>query len=79
MNKSGQLQVISIFVQVVLGILFWATGFAGLINEFSMNAITTNNLTGLVAFFIAYMNLWIFLGFMLLISIASVVGSGDSA
>ena len=69
MNQKGQFQVIGIFFQVVIGILFWSTGIADEITYWTQSAIATNNLSGLVAFLLAYMNLWIFLGFMLMVSI----------
>lgn len=77
MNRSGQFQPILIFFQVLLVLFFLATGFANIINYWVLNAINSNELTGLVAFVLAYMNLWIILGLMLVTSIGASVFTGD--
>jgi hypothetical protein len=75
-HKKGQLQVISIFMQVLLALFFLGSGLASNITYFTQASITNNNLTGLMAFMLAYMNLWIVLGLMLVTSIGSSVMLG---
>jgi hypothetical protein len=75
-HKKGQLQVISIFMQVLLALFFLGSGLASTITYFTQASITNNNLTGLMAFMLAYMNLWIVLGLMLVTSIGSSVMLG---
>lgn len=76
MNKKGQFQPITIIMQVLLVLFFLASGFAGIINYWVINSIINNELTGIVAFLLAYMNLWILLGLMLVTSIGVSVWTG---
>lgn len=77
-NKKGQFQAIGIFIQVLIGIFFWGTGFASHINYWTQRVIVAENLSGLTAFLLAYFNLWIFLAMMLLVSIgANIMGQGQ--
>lgn len=76
MKKKAQFQAIGIFIQVVFGIFFWVSGFASEITYWTQQAIINNSLSGLTAFGLAYMNLWIFLAFMLLTSIGANILEG---
>lgn len=76
-HKKAQFQAIGIFIQVVFGIFFWVSGFANHISYWSQQGIINNNLSGLTAFGLAYMNLWIFLAFMLLTSIGANIIGGE--
>ena len=78
MNKSGQFQAIGLFVQVIIAIIFWASGFAEQINYWTQRVILDKGLDGLLAFGLAYMNLWVFLSLMIVVSIgANVIGGGE--
>lgn len=78
MNKKAQFQPIGIFFQVLIGMFFWVSGFAQSINYWTQASITANGLTGLTAFLLAYMNLWVLLGLMLLTSIgANMIGGTE--
>ena len=77
MNKKGQIGTVVIFFEVLLALFFLGSGFAEQITYFTQLSITTNNLTGLVAFILAYMNLWIILGLMLTVSIGTSFAQGE--
>lgn len=71
MDKKGQFGTISIFFEVLLAMFFLGSGFADAITYWTQLAIVNNGLTGLVAFLLTYMNLWIVLGLMLVTSIGA--------
>jgi hypothetical protein len=77
MYKKGQFQIISIFMQVLIVLFFLGTGLGEVINTFTQNAITSNNMTGVTAFLLAYMNLWIILGLFLVVSIGTSFVGGN--
>jgi hypothetical protein len=76
MNKSGQFQAIGIFIQVVFGIFFWVSGFAEQITFWTQRVIEAEGLTGLTAFMLSYMNLWVFLAMMIMVSIGANIMEG---
>jgi len=71
MNKKGQFGTISIFFEVLLAMFFLGSGFADAITYWTQLSIATNGLTGIVAFLLAYMNLWIVLGLMMVMSVGA--------
>lgn len=78
MNKKGQFRAIGIFVQIIVAIFFWVSGFAEQINYWTQRVILAEGLSGLTAFGLAYFNLWILLFMMLIVSIgASVMEGGE--
>lgn len=64
-------------MQVLIVLFFLGTGLGEIINNFTQSAITTNNITGITAFMLAYMNLWIILGLMLVTSVGASFMGGD--
>lgn len=73
MNSRGQFLAINIFIGVVIGLFIWATAFSTHITYWAQSAIAENSMSGLAAFLLAYMNLWIFLGFAIVTSIGVAV------
>lgn len=71
MNKKAQFQPIIIFVNVAIAVFFWASGLASQINYWTQRVIVAENITGLTAFSLAYMNLWILLGLFIVTSIGA--------
>jgi ABC-type dipeptide/oligopeptide/nickel transport system permease component len=69
-NKKGQMNLLSFVAGIVVFVLIWGIWLGKFIAEWCKQAIIDNGYTGLSAFGLAYMNLWIF--FMLLIVIAFV-------
>jgi hypothetical protein len=59
------MQAFYIVFMVIIAVAVWMLAAGGLIQEFVTEAITTNGYTGLIAFFLANMNLWIFLGILI--------------
>jgi hypothetical protein len=69
-SKYGQLNLINFVIGIVIFLLVWGIWAGKFIAEWCQNAITENGITGIEAFLLSYMNLWIFL--MLLICVALV-------
>ena len=66
-----QFQPITIFFEVLITLFFFASGFASQISYWTQGSITSLGLTGMVAFLLAYMNLWIILSLMIVVSISA--------
>jgi hypothetical protein len=63
MNKRGQgIPVLGVIFGLVVFVILWFMFFAQQVSYWCTATITQNNLTGLEAFFLAYMNVWIFCG-----------------
>lgn len=78
MNKKAQFGTIAIFFEVLLAMFFLGSGFAEQITYWTQLSIVNNGLTGLTAFLLAYMNLWIVLGLMMVVSISSSILQGNN-
>ena len=62
MNNKGQAAILGVIFVVVVFFFLWAMLFAGWISTWSGYMITDNNLTGIEAFLMANMNLWVMCG-----------------
>lgn len=71
MNKNGQMDIIRIIFYLLIGVMFWALIGARLITEWSGRAIASQGLSGIEAFLLANLNVWIAVG--LFISILVIV------
>ena len=74
MNKKAQLPILSIFFGLVVFIILWAMFFGNWLNEWANFMIVNNSLTGLEAFLIAYINVWVFLGVIISIVVSVYFG-----
>lgn len=63
--RRGQLAILGVIFGLVIFFILWALWLGGWINTVTTDFVTTNSLTGIEAFFITYLNLWIFVGIML--------------
>lgn len=62
MNKKGQLAVLGIVFGLMIFLILFALFFASFVNTWAQQMITLNGLTGVEAFLMANMNLWIVIG-----------------
>jgi len=65
MNKKGQLAVLGIVFGLMIFVVLWALFFGAWVNTWAQQAITVNSLTGIEAFLVANMNLWIGIGVLI--------------
>ena len=74
-NKRGQ--IIGFFFLIIIFIAIWAFWLGAWLQEYGSRAISINSLTGLEAFFMANLNLFLF--FAILISIFLYLYLGGSS
>jgi len=74
LGKRGQLAVLGVIFALIIFVILWALFFGAWVNTWSQQMITVNGLTGVEAFLIANMNLWIGVG--VLIGAVSVAYAG---
>jgi hypothetical protein len=65
MNKNGQFTFITYLVVVFIVVAFWAIGFSSFFSEQGTALVESSGATGIEAFFIANLNLVIFLALVL--------------
>jgi hypothetical protein len=75
-SKKGQLAILGIVFGLIVFVILWALFFGEWVNLWAQQAITANNLTGIEAFLMANMNLWIGVG-LIIGSVASVYLGGS--
>ena len=61
MNTNGQMGIIGYVFGIIVFLLIDAFFLGKFINDWVQQAILDNGYTGLIAFLLAYMNLWIIL------------------
>lgn len=64
-QKKAQFGILSIIFGVVVFLILWALFFAGWLNTWAEQMILINNLTGIEAFLVSYINLWVGIGVMI--------------
>lgn len=69
MNTKGQ-NLLSFTAGVVVFVLIWGIWLGKFLAEWCSQAIIDNSYTGIVAFGLAYINLWIFLMLLLVCAFA---------
>ena len=74
MNKKGQLGVLAAVFAIFIFILFWAMAAGGLLKQVGEDAVIEHGYTGLTAFILVNMNLFVFIG--LLLAVIVYVGFG---
>ena len=62
MNKKAQLGVLAVIFGIIIFVILWALFFGSWVNTWAQQAIAVNSLTGVEAFLLANMNLWIGIG-----------------
>lgn len=65
MHNKGQLGVLTIIFGLVIFVILWALFFGTWLNTWAQNAITVNSLTGIEAFLLANINLWVGIGVLI--------------
>ena len=73
-GKRGQIAILGVIFALIIFVILWALFFGAWVNTWSQQMITVNGLTGVEAFLIANMNLWIGVG--VLIGAVSVAYAG---
>lgn len=63
MNRKGQMM--SLLFALLVFFILWAMFFGSWINDWAQRFIVEQSLTGLSAFFIANMNIWILAGLII--------------
>lgn len=61
-SKKAQVTVLGVIFGLIVFVVLWALFFGAWVNTWSQNMIDVNSLTGVEAFLIANMNLWIGVG-----------------
>ena len=64
-GKKGQLAILGVIFGLMIFTFLWVMFFAGWINTWAQQMITANSLTGIEAFLMANMNLWIGIGVLI--------------
>jgi len=75
MNRKGQLGILSFIFALGVFIVLWALFFASWLGDWAENFIVSQSLTGLEAFLVANINLWVFFGVLIGVFVAVYGGS----
>lgn len=66
MNRKGQgIPVLQVLFGLLIFLILWMSFFANWLQDWANRGIEQNHLTGLEAFFLAYINVWVFCGIIL--------------
>lgn len=66
MNRKAQgIPVLGVLFSLLTFLILWMSFFAGWLQDWANRGIELNHLTGLEAFFLAYINVWVFCGIIL--------------
>jgi len=76
-GKQGRLWIISLFFSLVVFGVVWVMFAGKQIAGWAQRAIELNNLTGLEAFLLANLNLWVFLFMLITIIVAVSIAKND--
>ena len=77
MNKKGQLAILGVIFSLLIFVILWAMFFGSWVNFWAQQLVTVNELTGVEAFLVLNMNLWIGVG-VLIGTITTVYLGGNS-
>lgn len=77
MNRKAQTGIISYFFLVIVFVIIWALWLGRYLNESGRQAITDLGLTGIEAFLIANINLFIFIGLVISVLAVSIISFGS--
>jgi hypothetical protein len=62
MNRRAQIPVLGLLLGLLVFIVVWALWAGEALSYWGQQAIEINHLTGMEAFFWAYLNLWVLIG-----------------
>lgn len=64
MNRRAQsvIPVLSVMFGLLVFVILWALFFGSWLSEVANEMIVTNGLTGIEAFLMSYINVWVFVG-----------------
>lgn len=66
MNRRGQgIPVLGVLFGLLVFLILYAMFFAGWLQEIATQAVVDNGMTGLEAFLMSYINVWVFIGVIL--------------
>lgn len=74
-NKRGQFAIITFFFAIIIFFFIWAFWLGGFLSDYADQAISAGTVTGLEAFILANLNLFIFLGIILTVFIVIYLGA----
>ena len=77
MNKKGQLAILGVIFSLIIFIILWAMFFGSWINTWAQQFVAVNSLSGVEAFLILNMNLWIGVG-VLIGTVTTIYFGGNS-
>lgn len=73
-NKKGQAGLLAFVFALIIFVIIWAIWFGKYLNETIAANIAANGITGIEAFLLVNMNLWIFLGLVISVAFAAYFG-----
>lgn len=76
MNKKGNFLVISWIFTVIVFIIIWARWLGGFLNVWAQRYIENNSATGIEAFLVSNLNLWIFV-WLLIVTVFVLYGGSN--
>lgn len=76
-NKRGQMNIIAFVFGLLTFFLIWGIWLGKFIAEWCHNAVIENGYTGIEAFGLEYMNLWIFLMILIVIAFVYYLSGGN--
>lgn len=65
MNRKAQSGILGAIFGVIFLVLIWALAAGGLIKQYGEEAIVTYGYTGIIAFILANLNIFVFIGIIL--------------
>ena len=78
MNNRGQiLPVLGVIFGLIVFFILYAMFFAGWLTQVTQDAIVNNGMTGIEAFLLNYIHLWVMIGVMLGTLVFIYVGGGQ--
>jgi hypothetical protein len=76
-SRKGQIGLIGIVFALIMFFLLWGLFLAGWLRDVTTDFIVNNELTGIEAFLVSNINLWIFSGLLIgIVAVAYLGGRG---
>ena len=69
-NNKGQLGILSLIFMFFIFIIFWAAAGGSLLKDAGESAVAEHGYTGFTAFVLSYMNVFVFIGLLLAITVS---------
>ena len=77
MTLKGQIGLVSLVFALIMFFLLWGLYLGKWLAEWGRDAITRNSLTGIEAFLLANLNLWVVIGLMIGVMAWVYIGGGQ--